>query len=266
MASNALTENRILFEQRAVHISSFTPGFSVEKRQKSTILQIRQPQIQFSQIILAPETINAGTKAIKSLIPTRNSFSILSWQKRIAGLGDINTMAAMMLQPSPWMEDPQMKDQHLLICREKNHFQVAGEIIARHMGKQDGTVLRSAFNTIDTDHDSIKSQPRHAKTPYILRFLLSCEGRGAATIALLKEGDRGLVFDLATNPEMQGRGYATSLINIIIRTAMNKGIWRLHLQAPETKMSFYEKHGFKAIGKVFETISWKENSHRKRKR
>jgi ribosomal-protein-alanine N-acetyltransferase len=77
------------------------------------------------------------------------------------------------------------------------------------------------------------------------------DGRVGLHAKLVKEGDSGWIFNVASHPEFRGRGIAQELLADLARRARAMGILRLlaHVRADNRRARrAYEKAGFRCVG------------------
>ncbi|NJM95434.1 MAG: GNAT family N-acetyltransferase [Acaryochloridaceae cyanobacterium CSU_5_19] len=63
------------------------------------------------------------------------------------------------------------------------------------------------------------------------------------------------IHQMVVQPEYQGQGWGTQLLNRLIELAQQKGARIILLNARISKVGFYEKFGFKAVDDVFPSPS-----------
>lgn len=81
-------------------------------------------------------------------------------------------------------------------------------------------------------------------------YSLYKQGRSISSITLsIDDGGIARIDDVATLPEFQGKGYATSLMNYVLLEAKNKGASYRFLESSESGLSIYQNLGFKTLFK-----------------
>ena len=225
-------------------LSTIVDGFEIVSHEDTRELKVDLPTNTFNQIMLGPKTIEGGADAILGLLPKEREYSLWSWGKRINGIGPVQELSAMMCQPDPWAPDPHPGPGQLIFASSEQHYQVAGEVIARTAKTGEAAVLRRVFN-------SMKVLPSKERDK-MKRVIYTMENRAVATICLYQNEDCGLIFDFAVQPSEQGKGFGSTLLGIAIRELMNSGCWRIHLQAVSTATDLYRKFDFQTVGKVYE--------------
>lgn len=88
------------------------------------------------------------------------------------------------------------------------------------------------------------SQRRNAN---LYHFSLYQQGTPISSVTLTIADDIARIDDVATLPEFQGKGYATSLITYVLLEAKKKGVSYCFLESLNSGLSIYRKLGFKAL-------------------
>jgi GNAT superfamily N-acetyltransferase len=107
-------------------------------------------------------------------------------------------------------------------------------------------VLRVACDVFVLPWDATRrwtvSNPRF--TAYLARF----DGRGVATLTLMRAGEVALIFNVATLPQARRRAIAGNLVIAALRDAAALGSTRAALTATPEARHLYEVLGFRACG------------------
>jgi predicted GNAT family N-acyltransferase len=62
----------------------------------------------------------------------------------------------------------------------------------------------------------------------------------------------GKIGRIAVLSEVRGQGIGRRIMEMLIQEALHRGLLDVHLNAQVHAIPFYEKHGFKACGEVFD--------------
>jgi len=62
----------------------------------------------------------------------------------------------------------------------------------------------------------------------------------------------GKIGRIAVLSEVRGQGIGRRIMEMLIQEALHRGLLDVHLNAQVHAIPFYEKHGFKAYGEVFD--------------
>lgn len=111
--------------------------------------------------------------------------------------------------------------------------------------------LKDAFEaTFEISSQYANAHKRALKKEFNIRhFSLYVEGKPISSVTLSIHKNIARIDDLGTVPELQGRGYATRLMNYTLGQAIKLGATHCFLEASVEGLSLYRNLGFKPLFK-----------------